>query len=247
MLNYALSFMALGAGLVALESSSLIPANFKKYILFSGITIFFVGLILLICWKVQMLSKGTRFLIDKVSSKATEFFNYEYDVICGQSKCLKELCKIGFNLIGDNHADEETLKKRLSKNCRIVKIIKSLRNNKKGISGYYIAYPINNDADNLFQRKLIKNGKGIREEQILTDFSHASAIYISMVAGKNIHSKAFSLYILRKDISGYVEKYKKIKRLYAKPSTKDGLRILTKYGFEPLGGDTEAWVYNINR
>ena len=62
-----------------------------------------------------------------------------------------------------------------------------------------------------------------------------------------IHSKAFSLYILRKDISGYVEKYKKIKRLYAKPSTKDGLRILTKYGFEPLGGDTEAWVYNINR
>jgi hypothetical protein len=94
MLNYALSFMALGAGLFALESSSLIPANFKKYILFSGITIFFVGLILLICWKVQMLSKGTRFLIDKVSSKATEFFNYEYD-------CQNTLLKIANHSISD--------------------------------------------------------------------------------------------------------------------------------------------------
>jgi hypothetical protein len=247
MLYSAIGLIGSGASIVALVSLSFIPDEFKKFFLVFGALTAFIGFVMLVLWKVGLVSKGAQFLIDKVSAKATEFFDYEYDVISGQSKCLKELCRIGHKLIGDNHIDEETLKLRLSKNNRIVKIIKSLRNNKKGISGYYIAYPISKDADNLLQKKFIRNGKEIRDEQILTDFSRAHAIYISMVAGRNIHSKAFSLYVLRKDLTEYIEKYRKIKKLYAKPSTKDGLRILTKYGFEPLGDGTEVWSYNINR
>lgn len=247
MLSLGISMIGLGISLIALESLTIIPIELKSYTLISGITVVFIGLVTIVLWKTRIVLKYSNIIIDKISNKATEFFNYEYDVIYGQSKCLKSLCNIGRNIIGENHADEETLKTRLSKNNKIVKIIKSLRNNKKGISGYYIAYPINKEADNFLQQRLITNGKGIRNEHILTEFSQASAIYISMVAGRSIHSKAFSLYILRKDINEYVSKYRKIKRLYAKPSTKDGLRILTKYGFEPLVIETEVWCYNINR
>lgn len=239
--------MGLGAAIFALESSSFVPKKYKDYLSLSGIGVFLFGVCLFVYWKVNLLVKGTNFIINKVSAKFVDFFNYEYDVICGRSKCLNELCEIGFNLIGNNHADEKTLKKRLEKNNEIIKIIKLQRNNKSRISGYYIVYPINNEADKLLRKKKIKNGKHIDESQILSDFSHASAIYVSMVAGKNIHSKAFSLYLLRKDISEYVKRYRRIKRLYAKPSTKDGLRLLTKYGFEPLDGDSEVWSYNINR
>jgi len=245
MLSLSISIIGLGLAIIALENSTLIPPNYKRFIPVAGILNVVTGSFIFAWWNLKLFFRGISIVKDGISKRVLEYFNFEYKPEFGQEEHIDEVCGLGYKFIGNNHADEDTLKKRYKINSKIVKIIYKVKSAYNSVTGYYLIYPLNSEGDQLIQEQLIKTGKDIKISHMTKDFSNASAIYISMLAGKDIHTKAFSLFLLQQDIEYYVNKYKRIKSLYAKPSTKDGLRLLVKYNFKKIGDNSEIWTKSI--
>ncbi|MHB8651582.1 MAG: hypothetical protein ACYC8S_00390 [Minisyncoccota bacterium] len=156
---------------------------------------------------------------------------------------LSEICLIGKGVIGDNHVDEDILRSRVEKCPHLVKKLTTTRGERTQTMGYYIVYPLTVKGVARIDKKKIQSGKMLVDSDIVGTFRAAKAVYISMVFGKGLMSQGAALFHLKKDLKHLREMSSSIQKLYARLSTRDGLRLLRKYGFQPIDRDDGIWVF----
>jgi hypothetical protein len=113
--------------------------------------------------------------------------------------------------------------------------------------GYYSVLPLSESARKLLEREEL-NGLKLTTEHILKQGETPAAIYIGGIAARRLpfRSRAVLLSYLKAHINR--ERERGVSVAYSRPVTKDGLRILRKYGFSPvadLSGDELDRIYKI--
>ncbi len=166
------------------------------------------------------------------------YFNVSY---CSPSD-LDEICALGRQEIGDNHVSEDLLRNRVRRCPHLARKLTSSKKADTKIRGYYILYPLTASGINKIDRHLINSGKGLMDKDISCSFKNARAVYISMIFGDNVFSRAAAIFHMKNDLAHLSEMKQAGRKFYAKPSTKHGLRLLRQDGFRPLDRDTGIWV-----
>jgi len=245
MLGIGLSLLGVGISLLGISTvSKLVSLDYEQLVFITGVIIVALGGTLIIFWKVRLVYICSKATADYLSRKLSDAFAYEFNDLVFKKSDISDICKLGRKLISNNHADESVLIKRVERNRNIIKAFSDHGNE---IRGYYIIYPINKDADSRIFEGKVRNAKSLKESDLTKTIGAASAIYISMLAGEGRHAKALALYNLKRDLRKISLNSKKVKKLYAKPASQDGLRLMKKYGFEPVGGESEIWEANIDQ
>jgi hypothetical protein len=73
-------------------------------------------------------------------------------------------------------------------------------------------------------------GRALTPEHIASKKGKPRALYIGTVVGADIAAKGFAIKVLKQEIKNLCEKHKIVK-LFARPMTADGVRLMAKYGF----------------
>lgn len=232
----------LGVGPTAWFST--LPESLSTYqseIRIAGIVFSVVGVLLLLVaitlWIVHLIKKAT----DKALTTAFTLFFPDFDERYAEDEDIKTICTLGRKAIGSSHPDEITLTQRLAKNRNIIKCL--IRKVDGGsIVGYYTIYPITAETRTKILSEQIISGKQFAQTQISTSFSSCTAIYISMIYGSSLLSKACVLWTLKNDLNTTRRTNKNLDLLFARPATSAGLRLLRKYGFEPINDERGIWL-----
>lgn len=115
------------------------------------------------------------------------------------------------------------------------------------IVGYFSVLPLTESARRLLEREEL-NGLKLTTEHVLKRGETPAAIYIGGIAAKRLpfRSRAVLLSYLKAHINR--ERERGVSRIYSRPVTDRGLRILRKYRFSPvadLPGDELDRIYKI--
>jgi hypothetical protein len=135
--------------------------------------------------------------------------------------------------------------RRYKINTQVIKCVKvkqGIRNN-EGLTGYYILYPISKECEKLISEGLLVQGRQIEPHHICEDFEQASALYLSLIYGKDKLTRAFLLYLIRRDVTEILNKNENISRVYTRPCTPDGFRIVEKNGLSKLPANPQIYFY----
>ena len=246
LLGTGLGFGGIGLALLTPESFPSFLAAYDAALRSTGFATSGIGGVLvagaLLKWVGAIAGDGYRRL-SSLSPLAERFI--DFDNAYALQSDLGEIYSLGKSVIGDNHADEDLLRNRITKCQHIIR--KLLRSNDPNspIHGYYITYPLTKTGMDRIDKKQVVNGKTLQDRDLSTGFHNAKAIYISMIFGDGWRAKAAALLHLKNDISHLRETNSKIRKFYAKPSTKDGLRLLKHYGFKPIDDETGIWVLSV--
>lgn len=232
----------LGVGLTAWFSN--LPQSLSTYqskIHITGIALSVVGVLLVFVaitlWIVRLTKKAT----DKALTKAFTHFVPDFDERYAEDEDIETICTLGRQAIGSNHPDETSLSQRLAKNRNIIKCLIRKKVDGGSIVGYYTIYPITAGTRTKILSGQITSGKQFGLTQISTSFSSCTAIYISMIYGSSLLSKACVLWTLKNDLNTTRRTNKNLDLLFARPATSAGLRLLRKYGFEPINDERGIW------
>jgi len=200
----------------------------------SGCTIIIAGLRLFI--------RASREFKDFVSPKLLERFEYEFeDDPCNATE-IKEVVSLGGSLLRRrSQVDEEFLLQRHRVNSGIIKCARKRRAAKKKLSGFCILYPVNKKCEALIEQGYIRGSSDIREEHICKTFEKAYSVYVSTVYGNDMPTKAFIVYLLKRNLKEILKKNKHLNYVYARPSTPDGYKLAKKFGLKPLFDNSELW------
>lgn len=243
LLGGGLGFLGVGLALITPENFPVSMAPYDVLLRAAGTATSGIGGVLIVGatlkWVGAILGDGVNHIINlsPIAERLTDFDN-PYAL---QSD-LPEICLLGNSAIGNNHATEDLLRIRYTKCPHIIRKLTLPKSAQSTIHGYYITYPLTNSGANRIDKKQIANGKYLQDRDLAASFGSARAIYISMIYGDSWKAKAAALLYLKDDIRHLQETNSRIRKFYAKPSTKDGLRLLKRYGFIPIDHDEGIWV-----
>ncbi|MFA6014116.1 MAG: hypothetical protein WC742_03540 [Gallionellaceae bacterium] len=161
----------------------------------------------------------------------------EYFVKHPSEQEIDNIVNFGKRLVGENHIDTETLKRRFSINP---KIISCLYDSKSGnnLIGYFIIYPLTTAALANISKGKVLNGKGITDKDICKRFENAAALYIGMVGGVGVHAEGYVVNELLNTLRFHIQN-EKIKAIFTRGATADGKRAVDIFGFQRLAHPSE--------
>lgn len=141
----------------------------------------------------------------------------------------------GNAVIGGNHLpDASIIKQRIKKSSNVIKTISILNGYSKELVGYYVLYPLSKDITKDIIAGEVLNAKQLQLKDITEKFNMANSLYIGMLLGNAIYSKAAIERILERDIKKYLLENPNIKYIFAKPASSDGHRIVSQNGFNSI-------------
>lgn len=126
-----------------------------------------------------------------------------------------------------------TIEKCYTKNSEIIKGIKVVHSAGERIVGFFILYPLNKVGDRLINNGTIIKSSQLTPEHICRDYKSAVSIYVSYVYGEK-GSESPVLEKLKSELRLILTICTKIKKIYVKPITEDGLRVTQRHNFSPL-------------
>lgn len=243
LLGTGLGFLGVGLSLITPEKYPALLIPYDVALRTIGIVTIGIGTLLLALAALKWLGVIAGHGFRRVMNMAllAELF-IDFEISYALQSDLSEICSLGKVVIGDNHAPEDLLRSRLAKCPQIIRKLTTSDAIPAPIHGYYITYPLTKRGVGRIDKKQVTNGKSLQEGDLAATFSNAKAIYISMIFGDGMRAKAAALLHLKNDIKHLREAHSKICKLYAKPSTNDGLRLLKKFKFSPIDGENGIWV-----
>lgn len=135
------------------------------------------------------------------------------------------------NTFGDIRWD--LIEQRLSMNADIMKGIRFSTDDI--IPGFYIIYPITDRCRTLVEQGAIQKSDEFELKHLTKDYKSASAIYISFVYALEQSFSRPNLYKeFKRDLIGKLSNGSKIERVFTRPTTNEGKRLVEKYRFQPL-------------
>ncbi|MDG4831466.1 hypothetical protein O7627_19395 [Solwaraspora sp. WMMD1047] len=159
---------------------------------------------------------------------------------------LDRIVDIGRAVMGDGHADVDTLRLRLGRYSQGVKVLVRRPQRlhvREAVVGYLASWTISASASARYLSGEYRSGLDLQEEDIVS--VEPEAVYVTMVYGSDITSRYEILKITlehlmnlfgRVDMNGP-------KHLLARPATPEGERIMRKIGMKPLKLDgSDLWI-----
>lgn len=208
----------------------------------TGFIIIILALIAFLIAIGKLIRKILKYISFRLSGTAILEPFLDFEVSDAVPADIQQIHSLGNAVIGDYHATDNQLLSRIQKCPQIIKKLTSSNLKDNNIKGYYIFYPLTSQGIKRIDTCKIVSGKSLENSDISTNFRNARAVYISMIFGNNLMSKAAALLYLKYNLKYLRETNHNISKIYAKPSTTDGLRLLKKYGFFPIAMETGIWV-----
>lgn len=129
----------------------------------------------------------------------------------------------------------------------ILKVVKRVihtgRDRRERFSGYFCVIPLSDETAQAMKAGTLR-GYELNASHLPSGTATTAALYIGAIAARDHYSRAVVLEALRLHISYSLALG--VKEVMAKPLTKEGLRLVRKYGFQPLegvGGLNEMYIF----
>lgn len=171
---------------------------------------------------------------------------FEWDYIHGaaETKHLESICNLGRGKIGESHASEESLEDRIKVNPSVIQMFEGSRPIAFGssIRGYAVVYPLSAKYDKRILERTIRSGREIPSEAVTPTNATARCLYVGMILGKDRSAKIYVKQMLRRQLLDDLSRSKRIQRVYGRPATPSGLKLLKQYGFKPIAKEDEIWM-----
>ncbi|MEL6566956.1 MAG: hypothetical protein AAFQ22_00965 [Pseudomonadota bacterium] len=155
---------------------------------------------------------------------------------------LEEVVRLGRGAIGDAHPGEDLLRARLKRNPGIIRVIFDRAAKTEKILGFTILYPLGAK----FTEAILSGEKtgigGLPVADISEKLEEAEGLYVSMIFGSTLASKAAAIMLLRGQIRRALLQNPNIKLVFGRPATSHGFRLLRQYGFSPLTAEENIWA-----
>lgn len=138
---------------------------------------------------------------------------------------IPQIVAIAQKTMGDRITEENT-RQLYNHNTKSIRKVVDTRNG--SIVGYFCILPLTvNGQKNVMERDLI--GDSLQVENFTKTFRPGSPVYIGSIAGINQKGKAATLELAQNLISTL-----DVPKAFTRPVTKDGVRIVKKFGFRPV-------------
>lgn len=151
---------------------------------------------------------------------------------------LQELVPFFDRVVGGDRPSLNDLKQIFNANNDVFKVLEKVvkysRKRRSELVGFCTIVPMKSEAEPLLATEQL-NGLRMSAEHIAAPRKQVRVLYIGSIGAQGAKPRAAVLnYVL-----GVMDDAAKhgVRRVYTRPVTKDGLRVATKYGFEPVMGD----------
>jgi hypothetical protein len=183
-----------------------------------------------------------------ISPRVLEKFEYEFDdEYCSVEK-IKEVMMLDDSvLVRLSHIDEDFLLQRHLINDGIIRCVRKTKSKGNQLSGFYIIYPINEECEKLIEQGYLIGSRMIRPEHICKTFDEASAIYISAVYGRDMPTRGFIVYLLKRDLRDILRNNKRIRHVYSRPASSEGHLLVKKFKFSKMPTNPEMYRYVVDQ
>ncbi|MEM9738653.1 MAG: hypothetical protein AAF829_02210 [Pseudomonadota bacterium] len=155
---------------------------------------------------------------------------------------LPEVVRLGRGAIGDAHPGEDLLRARMKRNSRIIRVIYDRASTSEKILGYTILYPLSKTFTDAILAGEKTGIGGLPVVEISERFEDCEGLYVSMIFGSTLASKAAAITLLRGQIRRALLQSPNIKLVFGRPATAHGFRLLRQYGFSPLTAEENIWA-----
>lgn len=239
-LTLGIALLSLGLGILGSKNMSELKFIATKNIELLGYTFIVIGSLLIITFLIISIYSTSSLFKKKIATKIATYFDYEFEIFQPVDGDLIQIDNFVKEIVGKSRRSNiEIFRKFYYANPKSYYCIRTDKTKK--IVGFYFLIPLTKEANKLIQNGIIVDGRLIKQEHICNTYDQAYALYIGNLAAKSNHSKAFILFLLKKQIGEILTKNNKIEAIYARPGTKDGLRLLTKYGFNKMMPESVIW------
>lgn len=185
---------------------------------------------------------------DTISSKVLRFFHHEFrDEYC-EAQSIKALYAFEHGILEQTaNINEALLSERHQANNQIIKTIKKRGANEFDLAGFYILYPLTSACEKLIEDGDIRYSRQLATSHICNASQTVSALYLSMVYGKDRATQAYLIYLLYRDIKKIIRANRAIQFLYVRPVTEAGFRVVEKHHFHPFRQDSGIYRRTVKR
>jgi len=167
---------------------------------------------------------------------------HQFLVVEVTESIIERIGSTGQSLVGDRHPSADALKERWKFNKDIIQAIAPI-DNQTAIAGYFIVYPLKKVACKALDNGRVGSARDMQHNQhFCKDFRSASGIYVSMVMGNDEipNAKACVLHLLLRTIRRCQRQGKSL-RVYARPYTEAGYRLVRRYRFQEINAQWGLW------
>lgn len=176
----------------------------------------------------------------RVSPKLRDYFVGTFSREYCDAQHVNEVCSLDNSVLKRfSRIDEDFLLERLAVNRRIITCVRRKEFSTGILSGFYLVYPLTEDCQELIEAGLIIGSRQITADHITLTFDEASAIYVSMVYGRDRLTRAFVVYSLGQTLSEVITKRKADSTIYTGPNSPEGFHLAERYGFTRMSTNAE--------
>ncbi|MFD4527616.1 hypothetical protein ACFWP7_27545 [Streptomyces sp. NPDC058470] len=154
-----------------------------------------------------------------------------------ESDELDSVFRLARELIPEGHPRRNAVEERLLRNSQLVRLVYLAHGGSYRLEGYIILYPLNRSAVSAVLAGEICAGLQIRPRHVQQRWTSASGIYIAAAAGSTWRARAAVVTLLEVMTENISPEW-----IFARPVTKDGLRLMRKSGFQPLFDTKNVWA-----
>jgi hypothetical protein len=167
---------------------------------------------------------------------------FDYQLHQADERLLAEAVRVGKAKIGDGHPSVETLNKRLGKNREVILLYgrRYHANERFELCGYALLYPLSDKAGKAIEKGRIRSGAEIEPGHLRADFAAARYLYVGMVLATDREAKPHVKAMLRLELMRRLEG-SPVVRVFGKPASRGGLKMLGEYGFKPIRARDGIW------
>lgn len=160
---------------------------------------------------------------------------------------IDRVVDIGRTVMGDGHANADTLRGRLVRCPRGVQIL--VRRSARGrvsddVVGYLACWTVTADATERFLSGEYGSALDLQDEDFTVD--RPAAVYITMLYGADSVARRTMIQVANEQLRGLFELPDGPSVLLARPATHDGEMLMRKAGMAPLPG-ADAGVWSVDR
>ena len=101
------------------------------------------------------------------------------------------------------------------------------------------------ECEKLIEQGYLIGSRMIRAEHVCKSFEDASAIYISAVYGRDMSTRGFVVYLLRRDLRDFLKRNKNIRHIYSRRASSEGHLLVKKYDFKPMKTNPEMYRHTV--
>lgn len=160
---------------------------------------------------------------------------------------LDQIVSMGRAVMGDGHADVETLRRR-SEVCPagIAVLVRRTRRFlvHETVVGYFVCWTISEPAMTEFLRGNYKSGLDLKAEDLSAD--SPAAAYVTMIFGSDYAARLRILGEAASRLEAVFANGHGPQRLLARPATREGERLMRKFGMLPLNV-SGSLVWSVDR